>query len=192
MSKFYCCVEYCFTKQGNGIAMHQFPTVEPLRKQWIDFVRATKRDGWNLRRTNRICSLHFEANCFMQNPRYLAQFGFATNRVRLEPNAIPSIYPAICRPRAKAATAAPKHPRREFGEGEPRAPTSLVQMSLERSFADPIYMPTNSGQIKVDAQTQCAVAVASKTAQVAMMPGERTVHGERRRMAKNIECQTDL
>lgn len=173
--------------------MHQFPTVEPLRKRWIEFVRATKRDGWNPGRTNRICALHFEATCFMQNPRYLAQFGFATSRLRLEPNAIPSIYPGVSGSQAKAAAAAPKHPRRESGEGERAGePASLVQLSLKRRFADPISRPTIPGKIKVDAQTQYAVAVASKTAQVAMMPKARPVHTKRSRIVKDMECQTDL
>lgn len=172
--------------------MHQFPTVEPLRKQWIEFVRATKGSGWNPRRTNRICALHFEASCFMQNPRYLAQFGFPTNRLRLEPNAIPSIYPTDCCPPAKAAAPAPKHPPCKSGEREPREPASTVQLPLNRRFTDPLYVLTTSGQIKVDAQTQYAIAVASKTAQVAMTPKSRTVHTKTKRMVKDMECQTEL
>nr|XP_037280025.1 THAP domain-containing protein 6-like [Rhipicephalus microplus] len=69
-------------KQKPGITFHVFPKDKTLRDAWQ---RAVRRDGWEPKNADVLCSEHFEANCFDRTGQ----------TTRLRPGSIPTIFPAF-------------------------------------------------------------------------------------------------
>ncbi|KFM75356.1 THAP domain-containing protein 3, partial [Stegodyphus mimosarum] len=66
-----CCAYGCsnnnikYKCKENKISFHLFPKNEILRKKWI---LSIKRENFNPTHTTRICSEHFEEDCFTYQP----------------------------------------------------------------------------------------------------------------------------
>ncbi|KAH8009968.1 hypothetical protein HPB51_023024 [Rhipicephalus microplus] len=69
-------------KQKPGITFHVFPKDKTLHDAWQ---RAVRRDGWEPKNADVLCSEHFEANCFDRTGQ----------TTRLRPGSIPTIFPAF-------------------------------------------------------------------------------------------------
>ncbi|KAH8008711.1 hypothetical protein HPB51_003358 [Rhipicephalus microplus] len=69
-------------KQKPGITFHVFPKDKTLRDAWQ---RAVRRDGWEPKNADVLCSEHSEANCFDRTGQ----------TTRLRPGTIPTIFPAF-------------------------------------------------------------------------------------------------
>ena len=41
-----CAVMFCNNTNKDGVSLHQFPTDEPFRRQWIAFVLGKRTDDW--------------------------------------------------------------------------------------------------------------------------------------------------
>ena len=54
---------FCNNTNRDGVSLHQFPTDEPLWRQWIAFVLAKRDDDWTPGSGN-ICSSHFMPDCY--------------------------------------------------------------------------------------------------------------------------------
>ena len=82
-----CAVMFCNNTNKDGVSLHQFPTDEPFRRQWIAFVLAKRTDDWTPGSGN-ICSSHFMPDCYEGMGANLA--GFA-KKAYLKETAIPTI-----------------------------------------------------------------------------------------------------
>ncbi|XP_025270346.1 uncharacterized protein LOC112639697 [Camponotus floridanus] len=91
----YCFVEGCKStrykkkhdKNYNKETFYGFPTNPDLKQKWIEALfNLNKQDGTQIRKTSKICKLHFAEDCF-------EQFGFC--HVHLKPNSIPSKFPCM-------------------------------------------------------------------------------------------------
>ncbi|CAH3143473.1 unnamed protein product, partial [Porites lobata] len=82
-----CAVMFCNNTNKDGVSLHQFPTDEPFRRQWIAFVLAKRTDDWTPGSGN-ICSCHFTPDCYEGMGAKLA--GFA-KKAYLKKTAIPTI-----------------------------------------------------------------------------------------------------
>ena len=80
------CIAYGCTyraKKGSGISFHRFPIKRPdLLKKWIQAVRRKK---WIPHENSYICSAHFPESCFKRGEGKIC--------LRLDKNAVPSIFP---------------------------------------------------------------------------------------------------
>lgn len=107
------CVAYgCNTESGvHNISMFRFPRDPKRRKLWIDRLNrgqtATKKFEPNSH--SKLCMKHFDENQFVINPKFAEQIGYGgVMRVRLKPDAVPTIFeqpkktPAKERPSATA------------------------------------------------------------------------------------------
>ncbi|XP_077552683.1 THAP domain-containing protein 1-like [Haemaphysalis longicornis] len=69
-------------KKASGITFHLFPQDEALRSAWK---RAVRRHNWKPKDGDRLCSAHFEAECFDRTGQ--------TTRLRL--GSVPTLFPAL-------------------------------------------------------------------------------------------------
>ncbi|XP_077500017.1 uncharacterized protein LOC144110798 [Amblyomma americanum] len=78
------CVAFGCTNRvkAPGITFHLFPKDPGLRGAWE---RAVRRDGWAPKDGDRLCSTHFERQCFDRTGQ----------TTRLRPGSVPSIFPAF-------------------------------------------------------------------------------------------------
>lgn len=75
--------------KAEKVGFFSFPAKNPLRQAWVDKV---KRKDWNPSKRSKLCSAHFEACCFVQNPGVLKSLGWRPTRLRLKKDAIPTIF----------------------------------------------------------------------------------------------------
>ncbi|XP_037572938.1 uncharacterized protein LOC119455598 isoform X2 [Dermacentor silvarum] len=68
-------------KQKSGITFHMFPKGGGLREAWA---RAIRRDDWAPKDSDRLCSVHFKAECFDRTGQ----------TVRLRAGSMPTLFPA--------------------------------------------------------------------------------------------------
>nr|XP_050036682.2 peroxynitrite isomerase THAP4-like isoform X2 [Dermacentor andersoni] len=187
MPRTYCCVDFCGTYSGLGIAMHRFPHDTLHWQKWTEFVRAPGRLEWTPLRSSVICSLHFERACYKENPLDLTQSDFPPRRRALKPGAVPTIYAAF------SPAPLPQRPRRQScldTELESAAPRT-ASMDLNADYE--INEAANaSGQVKLDAPSECFVEVCSKATQAALKATTKSAKVQANRTVKEVACQTDL
>ncbi|XP_075531947.1 THAP domain-containing protein 3-like [Dermacentor variabilis] len=187
MPRTYCVVDFCETYSGLGITMHRFPHDILHWQKWTEFVRATGRLEWTPLKHSRICSLHFERACYKENPLDFTQSNFPSRLRKLKPGAVPTIHAALC------PAPLPKRPRRQScsdTELELAAP-HRVSMDLKADYE--INEAANaSGQVKLDAQSQCFIEVCSKATQAALKATTKSVKLHASRTVKEVACQSDL
>lgn len=62
-----CIVAGCSNISAPNISLHQFPSVEPFRRLWINFVKQTRSNWKEPSVWSTICSVHFTEECFIRN-----------------------------------------------------------------------------------------------------------------------------
>ena len=99
-----CCVPGCKTSyrsvQSDHVktAIFQFPKYEELRRKWI---RAIPRQDWVPTNSSRVCDKHFHQKDFNMTStdshrnRRTARESQALERPRLDPSAIPQVFPNL-------------------------------------------------------------------------------------------------
>ena len=95
----YCCAVGCsndsrFVSKGQGISFHRFPTEDSLLKEWLAKI---SRAGLTVTKDTRLCSDHFEPDCFERDLR--AELLGSKGKRTLKPDAVPTIFDH--RPRKK-------------------------------------------------------------------------------------------
>ena len=127
MSGNRCVVRTCSSRRGKSgkcVAFHAFPSREPQRSQWVDFVRAVGPRDWTPVINSRICSLHFAAGCYRVNPVLAKQLGLPGNTRRLlEAGATPTVYTGVCPTPTESSYSLAKRPRHEVRSWCSCAPT---------------------------------------------------------------------
>lgn len=53
------------------ITLHKFPKNEPMRSQWISFVKSTRADKFTVGSFAFICNKHFQDDCFENKLQFL-------------------------------------------------------------------------------------------------------------------------
>lgn len=106
MDKMGLCVAYgCNTESGvHRISMFTFPKDPKRRKLWIDRLNrgqsATKTFAPNSH--SKLCIKHFDDNQFIIHPTFAEQIGYGgVRRVRLKPDAVPTIFEKPKKPAPK-------------------------------------------------------------------------------------------
>ena len=106
MDKMGLCVAYgCNTESGvHRISMFTFPKDPKRRKLWIDRLNrgqsATKSFAPNSH--SKLCIKHFDDNQFIIHPTFAEQIGYGgVRRVRLKPDAVPTIFEKPKKPAPK-------------------------------------------------------------------------------------------
>ena len=95
----YCCAVGCsndsrFVSKGQGISFHRFPTEDSLLIEWLAKI---SRVGLEVTKDTRLCSDHFESDCFERDLR--AELLGSKGKRTLKPDAVPTIFDH--RPRKK-------------------------------------------------------------------------------------------
>ena len=95
----YCCAVGCsndsrFVSKGQGISFHCFPTEDSLLKEWLAKI---SRVGLEVTKGTRLCSDHFEPDCFERDLR--AELLGSKGKRALKPDAVATIFEH--RPRKK-------------------------------------------------------------------------------------------
>ena len=95
----YCCAVGCpndsrFVSKGQGISFRRFPTEVSLLKEWLAKI---SRVGLAVTKDTRLCSFHFEPDCFERDLR--AELLGSKVKRKLKPDAVPTIFDH--RPRKK-------------------------------------------------------------------------------------------
>ena len=95
----YCCGVGCsndsrFVSKGQGISFHRFPTEDSLLKEWLAKI---SRVGLEVTKDTRLCSVHFEPDCFERDLR--AELLGSKGKRKLMPDTVPTIFDH--RPRKK-------------------------------------------------------------------------------------------
>jgi len=85
----YCCAVGCsndsrFAIKGQGISFHRFPTEGSLSKEWLAKI---SRVGLEVTKDTRLCSVHFEPDCFERDLR--AELLGSKRKRKLNPDAVP-------------------------------------------------------------------------------------------------------
>ena len=91
----HCAAFGCNANSSKHRATHhffQFPTDPVLLKKWIAKI---KRANFKPTKHSRLCSAHFEKNCFDRDPEMLATLGYPGARISLKSDAVPTIFPAV-------------------------------------------------------------------------------------------------
>ena len=83
----YCVAVNCKNGFGFGGSFHSFPRDSHLRKLWIQ--RVSRKD-WTPGKQARLCSDHFEPDCFVRNPEICRQLKM---NIILKKDAVPTIFP---------------------------------------------------------------------------------------------------
>ncbi|ELT90791.1 hypothetical protein CAPTEDRAFT_218870 [Capitella teleta] len=87
-----CVAANCGHTAGGSVTVHNFPTDEKIRQQWIQFVRV-KRKEWNPSKFSVLCSVHFKDADFPLRYRLQCYTDVAgVKRRRPLPEAVPSIH----------------------------------------------------------------------------------------------------
>ncbi|XP_033221455.1 THAP domain-containing protein 4-like [Belonocnema kinseyi] len=77
-----CSAPFCKNRSEDGFKLYRFPLGQRLRlSEWIINCR---RDKWEPNSNSRLCEVHFESSEFETNRQ--------DNRIKLKPNAIPTIF----------------------------------------------------------------------------------------------------
>ncbi|XP_049522720.1 uncharacterized protein LOC125945155 [Dermacentor silvarum] len=194
MPRTYCVVDFCGTYSGLGIAMHGFPRDSIHWQKWTEFVHSSGRLEWTPLKNSRICSLHFERACYKENPTLS---DFQPRLHTLKPGALPTIYAAMCPANASKGgigpAPLPKRLRRQSCSDTELEPAAPHHVSIDLNADCEINEPANaSGQVKLDAQSQCFVEVYSKATQTALKATTKSAKVQASRTVKEVACQTDL
>ena len=83
-----CAVKSCRRRQykGSGIHFFSFPTDPVQRKIWM-----SKTLHFNPTAHSRVCSVHFEDNCFEKDPAVLRSIDWKLDRPKIKADATPTI-----------------------------------------------------------------------------------------------------
>ncbi|XP_070191237.1 THAP domain-containing protein 10-like [Littorina saxatilis] len=91
---FACAVAECSNNHGKGHTMHRFPDDTETRRQWVKFVQTSRADFGpkfgTPNQNSRICSLHFNSDCYPAKVALAASFGLNTS-CRLVPKSVPTV-----------------------------------------------------------------------------------------------------
>ena len=96
-----CVAAGCSNTHGPNISLHRFPSNPILRDKWTKQVNRT-RAHWKPTKHSVLCSEHFTADCFIEEPIIAAKFGISKGK-RLKPDAVPSIFPRHFKSSASSA-----------------------------------------------------------------------------------------
>eukprot|EP00794_Sanderia_malayensis_P007394 gene7394-8214_t len=85
-----CAVNGCRNRQfkGSGIHFFSFPSDPEQKRIWVDKIN---RKDYEPTVHSRVCSLHFEDNCFEKDPAVLKSIDWKLNRPKIKQFAVPSI-----------------------------------------------------------------------------------------------------
>ena len=87
-----CCLDKCSNQNDGNVSCHKWPSTHRVSEKWIEFTREANNDSeWMPCGSSRICSVHFEPDCF----RNYLQFtmGLAKKLV-VKPEAVPTRLPS--------------------------------------------------------------------------------------------------
>ncbi|KAI1891205.1 hypothetical protein AGOR_G00141390 [Albula goreensis] len=120
----HCCVcANCTNSNLSGHRVHVFPSKRsPVFNSWLKFVQVTRRN-FNTNSINTkhsvVCSAHFLDSDYLEGDVLEYRMGFRTKqRVRLKPNAIPSVHTTT----KNTGTAR----RREAGDGDSESSPGIM------------------------------------------------------------------
>ena len=91
----YCLATHCKSSHGENKGFFLFPSDPHRRKLWVTKVnRQGFKPGqlWKPSQHSRLCSDHFEDSAFVVPPKMALSMGFDIKRLRLKPDAIPTIF----------------------------------------------------------------------------------------------------
>ncbi|KAM7302674.1 hypothetical protein ISCGN_018182 [Ixodes scapularis] len=86
-----CCAVGCTnsTRNTRSVSYHRFPGEASLREQWL---RAVRRDQWSPTSATRLCSAHFDTDCFEASSLLKLEFGLVHGNRKLKPGAVPTLF----------------------------------------------------------------------------------------------------
>lgn len=87
-----CVAGGCSSKKTseNGISLHSFPVDRPaILRQWVKFVKVTRKNWSGPSKHSVLCSLHFNEECYPTKFRMMDSMGVK----ELEKEAVPTIQP---------------------------------------------------------------------------------------------------
>ena len=100
-----CVAMNCSKTHQDGVSLHR-PTDTSLRLQWTRQVQRTRSNWTGPSQHSVICSDHFTSDCFEEDTAIAAQFGIE-KRVRLKPNAVPTVFPRATSSSTSSSTQSP-------------------------------------------------------------------------------------
>ena len=96
----------CSKTHQDGVSLHGFPTDSLLRLEWTRQVQRTCSNWTGPSQHSVICSNHFTSDCFEDDTAIAVQFGIE-KRVRLKPNAVPTVFPRAHSSSTSSSTQSP-------------------------------------------------------------------------------------
>ncbi|XP_050034587.1 uncharacterized protein [Dermacentor andersoni] len=139
-------------KQKSGITFHMFPKGAALREAWA---RAIRRDDWAPKDSDRLCSVHFKADCFDRTGQ----------TVRLRAGSIPTSFPAaqlLTTNKSKKITPSTRQQQQQVQAKTKLTSSSSQQQEVVRTSKG--HARTTRAAIKVQEKKACdPVAKQSKT-----------------------------
>ena len=89
----YCAAFGCSNNSSKGtkVSFFKFPRDKKIKDIWVQKV---KRKGWTLSKYSRLCSDHFEDNCYIQSPKFMTSLGLDSMpaKLYLKGDAIPTTF----------------------------------------------------------------------------------------------------
>ena len=87
-----CTAAGCSNTNRNGVSLFCFPKDAELRKKWICQVRRTRAAWAGPTTHSRLCSNHFDEDCFEKEKDFREKLGLERKRIVLLPGSIPTIF----------------------------------------------------------------------------------------------------
>ena len=139
-----CAVYGCrvgYNALNGDYQLHCFPKREDMKKEWIERMN---RENYKNKPGHRICSKHFEEDCFVRDLLNVDKQNRKRKLRRLKPKAIPTLYmkggEAVDEAGAEADAPAPRNPRSLLKPPSLRIPAT---QSLKEEIKPPsLRIPT--------------------------------------------------
>ena len=125
-----CVAAGCSLTHKDGVSIFHFPKDPVLRKKWADQVRRT-RDKWEPTDNSVLCSKHFEDGSFELDSQLAKAMGMK-RKVRLKPNALPTLFEKPASLKRKSSASEMSAPKRRKGAFEKRERSRVNTMNLIR------------------------------------------------------------
>ncbi|KAH7976524.1 hypothetical protein HPB52_015801 [Rhipicephalus sanguineus] len=89
----YCVAYGCRSTYGRDeVAFHKFPRDQKMAAKWVS---AVKRKCFKPTRSSVLCSKHFRDSDYVRSPSLTQSLGLTIKCVRLNSDAVPSVFPHL-------------------------------------------------------------------------------------------------
>ncbi|XP_075549761.1 uncharacterized protein LOC142583253 [Dermacentor variabilis] len=201
-----CCAVGCQSEKSkeSSVSFFKFPKEPVKRKAWEMNVG---RKDWRACDTSVLCSEHFTPDSYSDDLRLLSEFRIPVKRLRLRPDAVPTVFAHQPILQAKGHGALEKHRREEVIDAILRESGGNEELDMQKEHfplgattaveADTCCLGgsndslTSTASCSTDASIQNDCGRHSEYVQVFLRPGQRHVRIQTTTKTANSGSQTD-